>query len=89
MSKAVKVYPNPSNGRFNCELNATETMDITLNVIEVGSGRVVYTKAYSASKGLNTISLDITSAVRENANYILKIATPVANYASPKVFIRK
>lgn len=89
MSKAVKVYPNPSNGRFNCELNATESMDIILNVIEVGSGRVVYTKAYSASKGLNTLSLDITSAVRENANYILKIATPVVNYASPKVFIRK
>lgn len=89
LNKEVKVYPNPSNGRFNCVLNSSENVDINLYVIEVGSGRIVYTKGYQAIKGINTIPVDISSVVKDNANYILKLATPVANYASPKVFIRK
>lgn len=52
---SVKVYPNPSNGTFNLELNSSETSDYSVSITDI-SGKVIETREISAQNGNNIIS---------------------------------
>ncbi len=70
-SKAVSVYPNPSNGIFSIEMPATLDKSASINVTDA-LGRVVYSKneklngAYSGQLNLSNLSKGV---------YVLNIKT--------------
>ncbi len=58
----MSVYPNPSTGSFNVELNLTSSQDVTLNVMNV-LGEVISSKTLSnASNGKYTVDLSAQTA---------------------------
>jgi len=66
----IHVYPNPISrdaGILYASFRSTEKMKVTLKVTEMGSGRTVYSKQANASKGDNTIPIQLgkssTSAI--------------------------
>lgn len=58
--QSLEVYPNPSNGNFVLELNATHTSTIKLSVVNL-AGQEIYTELNSVSPGVNVIQLNQAS----------------------------
>jgi poly(3-hydroxybutyrate) depolymerase len=55
-----KIYPNPTEGLIQLELNASVLRPVTVNVLDM-FGRNLYSNKTSLVKGFNRISLNITS----------------------------
>jgi poly(3-hydroxybutyrate) depolymerase len=55
-----KIYPNPTGGLVQLELNAPVSTPVTVNVLDM-LGRYVYTNKRELVKGYNRISLNIAS----------------------------
>jgi choice-of-anchor A domain-containing protein len=89
-SKLINVFPNPTNGKFNCAFNSDKVMQANLEVIDMYSGARIYSKTISIVKGENTIPLDI-SASYQNVNggtCVISIKNAETNYASKKLMIK-
>jgi choice-of-anchor A domain-containing protein len=89
-SKLINVFPNPSNGKFNCAFNSDKVMQANLEVIDLYSGVRIFSKTISIEKGENTIPLDI-SASYQNVNggtCVISIKNGETMYASKKVIIK-
>ncbi|RLD43836.1 MAG: hypothetical protein DRI86_08975 [Bacteroidetes bacterium] len=58
-ANSAKVYPNPSNGTFNLEIDADKTMNVEISIYDL-SGRIVWNTASSVNTGINNISISAT-----------------------------
>ena len=90
-SKAVSVYPNPSNGQFMVSFNSDENVRLTLKLVELGSGKVVYTSLVDAITGLNNVAVnfnDITTNVGAKL-YIVVLEGDNIKYSNQKILIDK
>jgi len=65
-SKDINIYPNPSDGRFNCSFTTDEDGEFVLQVAD-NVGRTLYTKTINAVRGVNTVSVELNQ----------KITTPI------------
>jgi len=54
----LSIYPNPSNGQFTLRLNSLVDDNIKIDVADV-SGKLVYSREYKCSIGINKLSVDI------------------------------
>jgi hypothetical protein len=57
-SNSVTLFPNPSNGAFTVQLNASKSEEVYVELIDI-SGRVVYNDVVSCSVGKNNIAIDL------------------------------
>ncbi len=57
-ANSVALFPNPSNGAFTVQLNASKSEEVNVQVIDI-SGRVVYNDVVSCSVGKNNIAIDL------------------------------
>jgi len=57
-SNSVTLFPNPSNGAFTVQLNASKSEEVNVELIDI-SGRVVYNDVVSCSVGINNIAIDL------------------------------
>ena len=71
----VLVYPNPSNGRFNCTFRAERNEATHLFVTNLATGQKIYTQNYQAQAGLNTVSVDITNSIVLGGVYVITMQT--------------
>jgi len=55
---SLSIYPNPSNGQFTLRLNSLVDDNIKIDVADV-SGKLVYSREYKCSIGINKLSVDI------------------------------
>jgi hypothetical protein len=68
--EAVRIVPNPSDGNFKLQFNASGESSkkiVMLNAL----GQVVITKDYTTAKGMNTVELDASTLPK--GVYIIKI----------------
>ncbi len=63
------IYPNPSNGHFNINLNAESSDDIYYRIIDT-SGRLVFAN-YIQSDGNSTFELDLSESLNNGFYYLL------------------
>jgi hypothetical protein len=54
------LYPNPTNGLATVEFACEENETATLNVTDL-TGKTVYSRSFASQKGLNKLSLDLTT----------------------------
>ena len=56
-AKSATVYPNPNNGQFTIEIDATQSMDLEINIHDL-SGRKVWNSNDNATIGKNQIIIN-------------------------------
>ena len=54
---STRVYPNPTNGILNVEVNASQSSEVTMSVFNI-MGQKVIEKNSSVNTGINTISIE-------------------------------
>jgi hypothetical protein len=55
----LKVYPNPTTGRFTVDFNAVEAGEVGIEVVDI-TGRVVFNNRFEATAGANEIPVDLS-----------------------------
>ena len=74
LSKAMIVYPNPVvNNSFNCSFNALKAESLMMKIIEVGTGRVIYTQPVISVAGQNTIKVQLNSSLLNTNLYTISL----------------
>jgi hypothetical protein len=86
IANALKITPNPTTGRFVASFNSTTKEDVIINVIEIASGKVVKVKTHPATKGTNTVSIDLGN-VNASGLYIVNIAGDSQSFKPAKLMI--
>ena len=85
----IAIYPNPNQGKFTASFAATDAQPIVLKVLEVGSGRVIYTQYINAKKGVNTTVVDLKSNLISSGLFMLTIEADEFKYKPVKLVIGK
>ncbi len=67
----TRVYPNPTDGKLNVELQATSSFETKLTVYDV-VGKKAFEKTTLINKGLNTVGLDFSTLAK--GAYVLQFA---------------
>ncbi|HRI35220.1 MAG TPA: T9SS type A sorting domain-containing protein, partial [Saprospiraceae bacterium] len=65
----VQVYPNPTNGILNVEIQSTSAYDIKMTTFDV-LGKKVLEKSMNIVKGLNTLTIDYS--ILAKGTYVLQ-----------------
>ena len=87
--KSVNVYPNPVKDNFTCTFKSDKQVSVTLQLIVIGSGRVVLTKAVDVVKGINNISVQVNRTMIKQGQYVLMIASEGERYTPFKLQMRQ
>jgi len=69
--KSVRLYPNPSNGIFNIEINSIDAAECQIIISDM-SGKEVYNSYYSAKPGSNVIGINLGDDVSKGI-YMINI----------------
>ncbi|MFN8145193.1 MAG: choice-of-anchor V domain-containing protein [Bacteroidia bacterium] len=80
------VYPNPSSGIFQVELDMTNTMDVNINVLDL-YGKHVAERTIHMEAGRNTVSFDIPSLAP--GVYFLSIHVPGEQAKTQRIMITR
>lgn len=67
------VFPNPGNGKFLLDYNASSAEPVSVTVCNV-AGAMVYSKLWQVSNGVNRLNLDLPNAAP--GLYIVKVNSP-------------
>ena len=59
-SKDITVYPNPSSGKFTCSFMSDTVQTVTVKVIEIASGKVVFSQPVAVIVGTNNVPVEFT-----------------------------
>ncbi|TXT32506.1 MAG: hypothetical protein FD136_1313 [Chitinophagaceae bacterium] len=84
----VSLYPNPSNGVFNVRFKADKDYSLTLNIIDAATGNVVMTKMVNATRGENSVPVELRNNSGQRM-YIISLNGSNVNYKSTKIVIGK
>ncbi len=69
-AKKVSVYPNPSNGNINLDIDATENMNLDIKIYDL-SGRVVWSSQKSIMAGSNNIRINANDLA--SGSYVIQV----------------
>lgn len=88
-SKAISVFPNPTNGKFYCVFNSDKAMVANLMVTDANSGIKLFAKAISIEIGENTIPIDISASYQKatGGTCVISIKNSETYYSSKKLII--
>jgi hypothetical protein len=81
----VRVYPNPTSGLLNIDIQSTGTYDTKITAYDV-IGKKVYDKPAALAKGLNRIEIDFN--ILAKGTYVLQFADGDGNLHTTK-FIKE
>lgn len=71
LNNFTRVYPNPTGGKLNVEIQSTANYDTKVMAFDV-LGKKIFEKSSALNKGLNTLQLDFSSLAK--GTYILQFA---------------
>jgi chorismate mutase len=87
-SKEIKLFPNPSSGKFNCVFQSDKDMQLQLNITDASKGIVLYRKTVVAVKGSNTVSVDLSNSIQNLSVCILTLESEDGNYKPSSIVIQ-
>ena len=87
-SKEVKLFPNPSTGKFNCVFQADQDMQLQLNITDASKAIVLYRKTVTAVKGTNMVSVDLGSSMETLGVCILTLGSEDGAYQASRILIQ-
>ena len=60
LARKLNIYPNPSNGLFNVELNSLSVNKVEISVLDV-SGKVISKNTYQTSSSNLNVPMNISN----------------------------
>ncbi len=87
-SKEIKVFPNPSTGKFNCVFQSDKDEQLQLSITDASKGIVLYRKTVSALRGSNTVSVDLGSTLQNLSVCVLTLVSEDGNYKPNRILIQ-
>jgi hypothetical protein len=70
---AIQIFPNPVSDVVYISYQASEKSNLTIEIIETGSGKLVVSRNVSAIAGVNISTINIAAIA--NGNYLVRIAS--------------
>lgn len=88
-SKELGVYPNPAKGgTFTATFKAAVANKLMLNVTDINTGKVVFSKSVNAQVGTNNVPVTVDQKTGLNT-YILSLEGSGIRYTPKKVFMER
>ena len=87
-SKDIKLFPNPSTGKFNCVFQSDKDVQLQLSITDASKGIVLYRKTVAAVKGSNTVSIDLGSSLQTLSVCILNLGSEDGSYQPNRILIQ-
>ncbi|OYU54152.1 MAG: hypothetical protein CFE25_16075 [Chitinophagaceae bacterium BSSC1] len=87
-SKEIKLFPNPSTGKFNCVFQSDKDIQLQLNITDASKGIVIYRKTVTAVKGSNTVSVDLGTTLQTLSVCILNLGAEDGSYQPNRILIQ-
>jgi hypothetical protein len=87
-SKEIKLFPNPSTGKFNCVFQSDKDVPLQLTITEASKGIVLYRKSVTAVKGSNTVSVDLGNSLQTLSVCILNLGAEDGSYQPNRILIQ-
>jgi hypothetical protein len=86
---SINVYPNPSNGKFTATFSSSKAEDVLIKLIEVGTGKVIYTEYFKAVEGINTKKVDVSKTISGSSNVVLQMEGNTTKFEGVKLMMNK
>jgi len=88
-SRELTIYPNPLMGKqFKISFKSAAINNLNLQLIELNSGRVVYTKSLLSQIGANSVTVNLADQPTKNV-YIVHLEGVDIRYKAQKLLINK
>ena len=78
-ASSVKIFPNPSNGQFNVEIETENNLAADFIVYDL-TGRIVYSEQKAIHSGMNTISINMEGIA--SGTYVLQMKNGDKQYVA-------
>jgi hypothetical protein len=78
----ISLYPNPSNGILNIEMNSEKPSNVQITILDF-IGRIVYEQKHSFDKGFETLKVDLSGM--SNGLYFIRFSSGEAVYTKKLV----
>ncbi len=88
-SKEVQVYPNPATSSFTCSFRSDKNASLTVKLTELTTGKVIYTKAVQATRGLNKVLVDLNTNGSNLGAYLLTVNGADAVYQRKNILLKR
>ncbi|HJV19607.1 MAG TPA: SdrD B-like domain-containing protein [Sediminibacterium sp.] len=88
LARDVTPYPNPSTGLFYCKFKADKDYVLTLNITEAATGKLVMTKTVNATKGENSIPVELKNNSGQKL-YVISLNGSNVNYKTTRIVLGK
>ena len=89
VAKNMTVYPNPAIDKFSVKFTSDKEAKLNLQLIEMGSGRVILTRTVNAVVGENVLPVEVNSYINADSHYVLMLGNETIRYTPFKMAIRK
>ncbi|MFY7899038.1 MAG: DUF4114 domain-containing protein [Chitinophagaceae bacterium] len=87
-NQRISVFPNPvSNGKFTCAFTSLVTANMVIKIVDLRSGKVVYSNLFAATKGINTVPFNLQNQLL-NGIYSVNIESRSVAYKPVIVYIQ-
>ena len=87
--KTISAYPNPTSGNFTCSFKSNVDTKLTLKIVQLGTGRVVYSQNINAVTGQNIVPIYTESSLIADGYYILELENAIGNYIPYKMLFKR
>ena len=87
--KTISAYPNPTSGNFTCSFKSNVNTKLTLKIVQMGTGRVVYSQNINAVTGQNNVPIYTESSLISDGYYILELENAIGNYIPYKMLFKR
>ncbi|MFY7885567.1 MAG: hypothetical protein ACOVOV_12080, partial [Dolichospermum sp.] len=89
ITKAVSIYPNPTNNQFTAKFVSELDESLVLRIIDAGSGKTLKTLFVNAKKGINTILINLGSISTSGNLLTVTLDGDNGNYPAQKLMLQR
>ena len=87
--KTINVYPNPAIDRFTVSFMSDKNETLNMELVEMGSGKVILNKQVNATIGTNVIPVTVNSAIIADGHYVVMLGNGAIRYKPFKIGLRR
>jgi len=85
----MNVFPNPAIDKFSVRFTSDKETKLNLQLVEMGSGRVILMKTVNAVVGENLVPVEVTSYISAAGHYVLMLGNEMIRYTPFKIALRR
>ena len=89
IAKTMNVFPNPATDKFSVRFESPINTQLKLQLVEMGTGRIILNKEVNVVAGENLIPISINTNINTDGHYVLLLGNETIKYSPFKLVLRK